>query len=189
MRGWLKYYNELDTVPLAHAIDNSFRNFFAIFGIDPGFCVSLPRFAQQCMFSSYDESEPLCYSYWKKESELRELTRENLTGGLVNVFHRCVDLSERPGMPHASQFAPNGKKFSSLMFYDFNSLYLYAQLLPFPATPGKSIFLRDFWNLKYFSKIPGTGIPNIFNNPENRDPEFYQDIFGGMKKPPLNRFL
>ena len=141
MRGWLKYYNELDTVPLAHAIDNSFRNFFKIFAIDPSFCVSLPRFAQQCMFRSYDENEPLCYSFFKKESELRQLTRENLTGGLVNVFHRCIDLSGRPEMPHASQFAPNGKKFSSLMFYDFNSLYLYAQLLPFPATPGIILIL------------------------------------------------
>ena len=136
MKCWLMYYNELDTAPLAQAIDNSFRNFFKIFGIDPSFCVTLPRFAQQCMFRLYDENEPYCYSFFKKQGELRELSRENLTGGLVNVFHRCVDLSGRPNMPKASQFAPNGKKFSSLMFFDFNSLYLYAQLLPFPATPG-----------------------------------------------------
>ena len=136
MIDWLRYYNELDTVPLAHAINNSFANFFKIFGIDPAFCVTLPKFAQQCMFRLYSKDEPLCYSFHKKQGDLRELSRENLTGGLVNVFHRCIDLSGRPGMPHASQFAPNGKPFTSLMFFDFNSLYLYAQKLPFPATPG-----------------------------------------------------
>ena len=139
MLDWLRYYNELDTEPLAKAIDNSFGNFFKIFGIDPSFCVSLPKFAQECMFRSYDADEPLCYSFWKRDSELRDLSRSNLTGGLVNVFHRCIDLSGRPGMPHASQFAPNGDPFTSLMFYDFNSLYLFAQLLPFPATPGSKI--------------------------------------------------
>ena len=104
---------------------------------DPSFCVSLPKFAQQCMFRSYSEKEPLCFSFCPKESEVRELTRANLTGGLVNVFHRCIDLTNRSDLPEAAQIAPNGKKFSSLMFFDFNSLYLYAQQLPFPATPGK----------------------------------------------------
>ena len=141
MRCWLKYYNELDTAPLAHAIYNSFGNFFQIFGIDPSFYTSLPKFAQECMFKSYDSEEALCYSFFKNQTDLREMTRENLTGGLVNVFHRCIDLSGRPNMPQATQIAPNGKPFSSLMFYDFNSLYLYAQLLPFPSTPG--LFLNS----------------------------------------------
>lgn len=140
MRDWLAFYNELDTVPLAMAINNSFQNFFAIFGIDPSFCISLPKFAQQCMFRSYSKTEPLCYSFCSKETELRELSRSNLCGGLVNVFHRCIDLSGRKGMPKASQIAPNGDKFTSLMFFDFNSLYLFAQKQPFPATPGKNIY-------------------------------------------------
>lgn len=137
MSDWLAYYNELDTAPLAKAIDNSFKNFFEIFGIDPSFYVSLPKFAQECMFRYYDDEKALCYSFFKRQTELRKLIRENLTGGLVNCFHRCIDLSGRPGLPNASQFAPNGKAFTSLMFFDFNSLYLYAQLQPFPATPGK----------------------------------------------------
>ena len=136
MADWLAYYNELDTAPLAHAINNSFSNFFEIFGLDPSFTLTLPKFAQQCMFRSFSETEPLCYSFNKKQSDLRQLTRDNLTGGLVNVFHRCVDLSGRPNMPRASQYAPNGKPFSSLLFFDFNSLYLFAQLMDFPATPG-----------------------------------------------------
>ena len=136
MTCWLKYYNELDTVPLARAIDVSFRNFFDIFGIDPSFYTSLPKFAQDCMFKSYKTGDPLCYSFFKTQSDLRQTTRENLTGGLVNVFHRLIDLSGRKDLPKTSQIAPNGKPYSSLMFYDFNSLYLYAQLLPFPSTPG-----------------------------------------------------
>lgn len=136
MVDWLKFYNQLDTVPLAHAIDHSFGNFFTIFGLDPGFCVSLPKFAQSCMFRLYDKETALCYSFWKKNSSIRQLFRSNLTGGLVNVFHRCIDLSGRPNMPLASQFSSNGKPFTSLMFFDFNSLYLHAQLQPFPATPG-----------------------------------------------------
>ena len=136
MVDWLAYYNELDTAPLAKAIDNSFGFFFEIFGIDPSFCVSLPKFAQSCMFRSYDVKSPLCYSFWKKQSAVRQLFRNNLTGGLVNVFHRCIDLSGRSNMPKASQYATNGDPYTSLMFFDFNSLYLHAQLQPFPATPG-----------------------------------------------------
>lgn len=143
---WLIYYNELDTAPLAKAINNSFENFFKIFGLDPSFCLTLPKFAQQCMFRMFDPSSPFCYSFYRKQSEVRELTRENLTGGLVNVFHRCIDLSGRPDMPRASQFAPNGNPFTSLMFFDFNSLYLHAQLQPFPATPGKIEYFKSFVN-------------------------------------------
>ena len=144
MSCWLRYYNELDTAPLAQAIDNSFRNFFDIFGIDPCHYTSLPKFAQDCMFKSYSSDAPLCYSYFISQSDLRQFTRENLTGGLVNCFHRCIDLSGRSGMPKASQFAPNGRPYKSLMFFDFNSLYLYAQLLPFPSTPGKFYFFFRF---------------------------------------------
>ena len=136
MRQWLAYYNALDTTPLAHAINRSFQRFFEIFGIDPSFCMSLPKFAQGCMFQSYSPDSPLCYSFSPKNSDLRELFRENLYGGLVNCFHRLVDLSGRPNMPRSAQFAPNGRPLTSLMFFDFNSLYLFAQKLPFPATPG-----------------------------------------------------
>ena len=49
------------------------------------------------------------------------------------------DHSKCRGWPRkAAQYAPNGKPFTSLMFFDFNSLYLYAQLMSFPATPGEN---------------------------------------------------
>ena len=45
---WLLYYNLLDVTPLSKAIDNSFQNFFTIFGCDPSWCLSLPKFSQEC---------------------------------------------------------------------------------------------------------------------------------------------
>lgn len=92
--------------------------------MDPSWHMTLPKFAQLAMFKFYSPTEPYCYSFWKPQADLRELVRKNLTGGLVNCFHRLVDLSGRPGMPHAAQFAPNGDKFTSLMFFDFNRIVI-----------------------------------------------------------------
>ena len=135
-KDWLIFYNNLDVLPLAKAIENSFKNFFEIFKIDPEWCISLPKYAQMCMFSHYDPESPYCYSFCPKNSEIRKLFRSNLLGGLVNCFHRLIDLSGRPGLPKAAQYAPNGDRFTNCTFLDFNSLYLYSQLLPFPGTPG-----------------------------------------------------
>ena len=133
---WLKFYNLLDTAPLAKAVDTSFKNFFEIFGIDPSWCLSLPRFAQMCMLKEYDTEAPLCYSFNSKMEIVRDLFRENLMGGLVNVYHRMTDLTGQEGVPRVTQYAPNGDPFTRLEFFDFNSLYLYTQKLDFPSTPG-----------------------------------------------------
>lgn len=133
---WLKYYNLLDTGPLAKAVDSSFKNFFEIFGIDPSWCLSLPRFAQMCMLKEYAISAPLCYSFNSKMENVRDLFRENLMGGLVNVYHRMTDLTKQTDVPRVTQYAPNGEPFTRICFWDFNSLYLYTQKLDFPSTPG-----------------------------------------------------
>ena len=67
---------------------------------------------------------------------IRELFRDNLMGGLVNVYHRMTDLTHQEDVPNVAKFAPNGDPFTRLCFYDFNSLYLYTQKLKFPSTPG-----------------------------------------------------
>jgi len=59
MVDWLKRYNLLDCTPLAHAIDRAFNNFQQVFKMDPSTCLSLPGYAQNCMFSHYSESSPL----------------------------------------------------------------------------------------------------------------------------------
>ena len=134
---WLEYYNLLDVVPLAEAINNSFANFFTIFQIDPSFCCSLPKYAQICMFEEYDTEEPFCYSFDRRRSDIRCLFREQgLLGGLVNVFHRFTDLTKDPEVPLAAQYAPNGNPYTRISFFDFNSLYLYCQLLQFPSSQG-----------------------------------------------------
>lgn len=43
---WLLFYNQLDCTPLAKAINQSFSNFVKIFGTDPSWCLSLPKYAQ-----------------------------------------------------------------------------------------------------------------------------------------------
>ena len=133
---WLAYYNSLDTFPLAQAINNSFCQFFNCFKMDPSWVISLPKYAQNCMFQDYDQNEPYCYSFSSTNSEIRELFRDNLLGGLVNVYHRMTDLSDQPDLPRSAQFSENGEKFTRIQFFDFNALYLYAQKQPFPATPG-----------------------------------------------------
>ena len=74
-KDWLIFYNNLDVLPLAKAIENSFKNFFEIFKIDPEWCISLPKYAQMCMFSHYDPESPYCYSFCPKNSEIRRLFR------------------------------------------------------------------------------------------------------------------
>ena len=134
---WLRYYNNLDTFPLSKAINNSFEQFFESFGMDPSWGISLPAYAQNCMFQNYDKNEAYCYSFWRKYDDIRQIFRDGgLLGGLVNCYHRMTDLSGQEGVPEAAQYAPNGDPLTRLMFFDFNALYLYAQRLPFPATPG-----------------------------------------------------
>jgi hypothetical protein len=137
---WLVHYNIMDVVPLSQAINNSFDNFFHIFGIDPSWCLSLPKFAQMCMFKEYKSSAPLSYSFNFKMDHLRTLFRENLQGGLVNVYHRMTDLTNTTGIPKVASIAPSGDRFTRICFFDFNSLYLYCQLLEFPSTPGNLSF-------------------------------------------------
>ena len=62
--------------------------------------------------------------------------RENIMGGLVNVFSRYTELREDVSAPHNAKFAPNGDKFTKIIFLDFNALYLYAQNQEMPTTPG-----------------------------------------------------
>ena len=59
MVDWLKRYNLLDVTPLAHAIDKAFGNFQQVFKMDPSMSLSLPGFAQNCMFSHFNKTSSL----------------------------------------------------------------------------------------------------------------------------------
>jgi len=138
MRDWLIYYNILDVAPLCQALDNSFRTFYHLFNIDPSHCFSLPKLAQECMFGLYSTDAPLSYSFTPKMDHVRKIFRDNIIGGIVNVFSRFTDVRKEvsPRAPTNAIFAPDGSRFTKIMFLDFNSLYLTVQQNNFPTTPG-----------------------------------------------------
>ena len=94
---------------------------------------------------------PYVYSFSHQFDSIRELFRDNQLGGLVNLYHRHINLEDETG-PLSSRFAPNGQQYSYFSFWDFNSLYLWAQDQPMPLSPGL------LWEkTKYgFSKKPMT---------------------------------
>lgn len=62
--------------------------------------------------------------------------RENIVGGLVNVFSRYTELRDEVSVPRNAKYAANGERFTKITFLDFNALYLYAQNQQMPTTPG-----------------------------------------------------
>ena len=51
------------------------------------------------------------------------------------IIFRDIDLMSQTS-PHAARYAPNGSKFTAIAFFDFNSMYLWAQKQNMPLTPG-----------------------------------------------------
>ena len=51
------------------------------------------------------------------------------------ILLRDIDLMTQSS-PVAARFAPNGKLFTAIVFFDFNSMYLWSQLQVQPLTPG-----------------------------------------------------
>ena len=153
MKCWLENYNLLDVIPLSKAIDHSFQSYFDVFGIDPATCYSLPKFAQLCVFQLYSKTAPLCYSFARKSEDVRTLFRQNILGGLVNVFSRFTDINPYDWtIPHAATHAPNGDPFTQIIFLDFNAMYLWSQKQPMPTTPGIHWELKRRNGNSYFRK-------------------------------------
>ncbi|CAG5083743.1 Oidioi.mRNA.OKI2018_I69.PAR.g10449.t1.cds [Oikopleura dioica] len=136
MAHWLQHYNLADVTPFAKAIDNQFKLFFETFKIDPSFCMSLPKFAMACVFEGYSKDSPLTFSFHRTCHKEHKLLRDNIIGGLVNVYSRYTELRPEVDAPRNAKFAPNGDPFTKIVFFDFNALYLYAQKMLLPSTPG-----------------------------------------------------
>lgn len=130
---WLRYYNLMDVKPLLKAIEICFENFHSYFKSDPMLHFSLPSLAFKAMFANYNKADPLIFSF--NEGRIRKLFRDNIVGGLTNCFHRHVNLTNRPS-PYNAKFAPSKDRFTSISFFDVNSMYLAVQLQPMPLTPG-----------------------------------------------------
>ena len=144
MHDWLYYYNCLDCQPLCKAIENSFSTFHQIFEIDPASCLSLPSLAQSCMFQTYASHTPYTYSFSQKMDHVRKIFRQNIVGGIVNVFSRYTDVRTNPptDAPYNALYAPDGHRFTKITFLDFNSLYLTVQQNNFPTTPGIILLVK-----------------------------------------------
>ena len=117
MTDFLKYYNLLDVRPLVDALVKSFEAFESHFAVKPNMSHSLPSLAYSSMFKLYDTNAELSYSF--QNDQVRSLFRNNAIGGLTTVSHRHVNLSDDDS-PHNSRFAPNGDRFTSVNFWDFN---------------------------------------------------------------------
>ena len=60
---WLRYYNLLDVVPLAAAIDRAFGNYFAVFGMDPCVKMSLAGYANLVQMKCFNPDAALVHSF------------------------------------------------------------------------------------------------------------------------------
>ena len=68
------------------------------------------------MFSS-KTNHPLAWSFSRED--LRVLFRDNVIGGNTSVYHRHIHLNNEKS-PKNARIAPNGDKFTSVSFWDFN---------------------------------------------------------------------
>ena len=138
MLGWLKIYNLLDVTPLAQAIENCFRSYSEYFDVDPMLSSSLPGMAQLAMFKNLDPVSPLLFSIPNKFKEINELFRNNVLGGLVNCFSRHATTDSNSNYPERARKTENGDDIKTILFLDFNSMYLKCQTEHMPTGPGIS---------------------------------------------------
>ena len=152
MLDWLEYYNRLDVRPLVEAVEKSFKSFSDYFDIDPHQHYSLPSMAFRAMFENFDTNLPYAFSFDEKRDEIRKLFRANLIGGLSSVYCRHLDLSGEAHSPFNARHTPDGSPLTHAGFWDFNSMYLWAQRKDMPLGPGL------VWEKagRYFKKIPMT---------------------------------
>ena len=151
---WLRYYQMLDVVPLVTAIENAFKSFYMHFKVNPMEKRSLPSIAFTAAMNLFDQSMPYIFSFGKDFDEIRQLFRNNQLGGLVNLFHRHINTLDETG-PDSTRIAPNGEKFTYFSFWDFNSLYLWAQDQPMPLSPG---IIWEMNGKKFSKKVMCKGV-------------------------------
>ena len=142
---YLKWYNCQDVGPLVVALSNSFQKFYEYFNVDPLTKLSLPSIAFTAMFSMFDQSLPYVSSFSKKADKVRQLFRNNVIGGISNIYHRDIDLMGDQS-PKNARIAPNGNPFSSCIFLDYTAMYVWSMDQKLPLTPG---LLWELKNNKY----------------------------------------
>ena len=135
MEDYLRWYNDLDVLPLVGAIKSWFASYKATFGIDGYQFASLASMAQASMFSLFDTNAPFLHSLPPWEKDLSKKFKSSIVGGLCTNLHRAVLLDGSEG-PEAAKKAPNGDPYTAVLPWDFNSLYPWALLQDMPTGPG-----------------------------------------------------
>ena len=135
MACWLKAYNLKDVQPLVFAMERSFECFHKYFDQDPNCFVSLPGMAASALYRNYDQRCSYIYSFRQADADIRQMHREGINGGLVNLMHRHINLANDEG-PDASRFSGNNEPYTYFTQLDFNALYGAMQAKLLPTTPG-----------------------------------------------------
>jgi len=115
-------YNLKDVGPLATAMENAFAAFHQYFEQDPNTYLSLPSIASKALYRAFDQNCSYVFSFAQQWNEIRQKHRKTLVGGLVNVFHRYINLTDNSG-PVNSYTSGNGERFTHFQQLDFNALY------------------------------------------------------------------
>lgn len=110
---YLKYYNMSDVYPASCGLIRQFETYFDNFGISPMQFLGLPSFAKAAMFKLYDPSCPNIFSF-PSNSAATQIFRDNVIGGLCNVYKRHVTLCDEEAA-YAAKFNRNGKISSFLV--------------------------------------------------------------------------
>ena len=119
---YLKFYNLSDVEPASFALIRQFETYLANFGSYPNHFSGLPSFAKHAMFSLYDKKCSNIFTF-PDNSEATTIFRQNIIGGLTNVYKRHVTLDANEDAAHAAKFSKRGKQWKRLEFWDINSMY------------------------------------------------------------------
>ena len=119
---FLKFYNLSDVAPASQALIKQFDTYLENFGSYPNHFLGLPSFAKHSMFALYDERCPNIFTFPDKSCATK-VFRENIVGGLTNVYKRHVTLDENEDAATCAKYSKRGKKWNKIEFYDINSMY------------------------------------------------------------------
>jgi len=104
---YLKHYNLSDVIPTAKALQNQFELFEDEFELCSYQCMGLPQFGRKAMYKMYDPKAPAIFTF-NEGSTATKVFRNQIVGGLVNLYKRHVTLDESEDVPAAARYNKNG---------------------------------------------------------------------------------
>ena len=132
---YLIFYNTSDTKPASLALMKQFETYFENFGAYPNHFLGLPSFAKHAMFELYKKDSPRIFTF-PENSDATQIFREQIIGGLTNVYKRHVTLDETETAALRAKYSKRGIKWGKLSFYDINSMYPSTYNRKFPTGCG-----------------------------------------------------